>query len=155
MLRAGASGSLHAAVGEIILMADESASQISAGQAGALPSAELVRGLRELVERNTRHWKRLIVIEMVAVVVAAPLAYLWAVFSLDVAVHLPQWGRVLASGVFLVVVAGLLRWMWRRWREVRLTEDEVALAIERQTPGTSNQLINSLQIAREAGLGGE
>ena len=135
-------------------MAAEAVSHFPAAKAGEAPSAELVRGLRELVERNTRHWKRLIVIEMVAVVVAAPLAYLWAVFSLDVAVHLPQWGRVLASGVFLVVVAGLLRWMWRRWREVRLTEDEVALAIERQTPGTSNQLINSLQIAREAGLGG-
>lgn len=118
------------------------------------PTAELLRELQRLVQRNTRHWKRLIVLEMIAVLIAAPLAYLWVVFSLDILVHLPRWGRIATSAVFVLVLAGLGRWIWRRWKEVRLTEDQVALAIERQTPGTSNQLINSLQISREAGVGG-
>ena len=118
------------------------------------PASELLRELQALVQRNTRQWKRLIVVELLAVFVAAPLGYLWVVFSLDILVHLPRWGRVATSAVFILVLAGLGRWMWRRWREVRLTEDEVALAIERESPGTSNQLINSLQLARESAVAG-
>ena len=118
------------------------------------PASELLRELQQLVQRNTRQWKRLIVVELLAVFVAAPLGYLWVVFSLDILVHLPRWGRVATSAVFILVLAGLGRWMWRRWREVRLTEDEVALAIERESPGTSNQLINSLQLARESAVAG-
>ena len=117
----------------------------------AQPPSALLLELQRLVERNTRHWKRLIVLELLAVLVAAPLAYLWIVFALDILLHLPRWGRVATSAVFLLVVAGLLRWIWHRWRAVRLTQDQVALAIEQQTPGTTNQLINSLQLARETG----
>jgi len=115
------------------------------------PSEELLRELQSLVQRNTRRWKLLIMLEMVAVLVAAPLGYLWVVFSLDILVHLPRWGRVATSALFFAVLAVLGRWVWRRWKAVRLTEDEVALAIERQTPGTSNQIINSLQIGRAGG----
>lgn len=117
-------------------------------------ATDLLGDLQSLVRSNTRHWKRLIVLEMAAVLIAAPLAYLWVGFSLDILVHLPRWGRILTSAVFFAVLFALARWMWRRWREVRLTEDEVALAIERQTPGTSNRLINSLQISRDARAGG-
>ncbi len=109
---------------------------------------ELLREMQGLVRKNTRHWKLLIVLEMVAVLVAAPLAYLWVVFSLDILVHLPRWGRVTTSALFVAVLVILGRWLFRRWNSVRLTEDQVALAIERQTPGTRNQIINSLQIAR-------
>jgi hypothetical protein len=112
------------------------------------PSAELLRDMKRLVQRNTRRWKLLIMLEMLAVLVAAPLGYLWIVFSLDILVHLPRWGRVTTSALFFAVLVLLGRWILRRWKEVRLTEDQVALAIERQTPGTSNQIINSLQIAR-------
>ncbi|HEV7405056.1 MAG TPA: hypothetical protein VGO11_19085 [Chthoniobacteraceae bacterium] len=112
---------------------------------------ELLRELQRLVQSNTRRWKLLIVLEMLAVTVAAPLAYLWVVFSLDILVHLPRWGRVATSALFFAVLVVLGRWIWRRWKEVRLTEDQVALAIERQTPGTSNQIINSLQISRGGG----
>src|SRR3954471_15779520 len=112
---------------------------------------ELLRELQRLVQSNTRRWKLLIVLEMLAVTVAAPLGYLWVVFSLDILVHLPRWGRVATSALFFAVLALLGRWVWRRWKEVRLTEDQVALAIERQTPGTSNQIINSLQIGRAGG----
>jgi len=119
-----------------------------------VPTADLLRELQQLVQRNTRRWKRLLAVEMLAVLVAAPLAYLWVVFSLDILVHLPRWGRVATSALFCAVLVVLGRWLWRRWREVRLTEDQVALAIEQQSPGTSNRLINSLQISREAGSGG-
>src|SRR5947207_2328631 len=95
------------------------------------PSVELLRKLKRLVQRNTRRWKRLILLEMLAVLVAAPLAYLWIVFSLDILVHLPRWGRVATSALFFTVLVFLGRWIWRRWQEVRLTEDQVALAIER------------------------
>ena len=90
-----------------------------------------------------------------AVLVAAPLAYLWVVFSLDILVHLSPWGRLATSGLFVTVLALLARWIWRRWNEVRLSEDQVALAIEKQTPGTQNQLINSLQISRESSSPGD
>src|SRR5579862_1018750 len=119
-----------------------------AGPVAPAPSVELLRELEGLVQRNTRRWKLLLLLEMVAVLVAAPLGYLWVVFSLDILVHLPRWGRVATSVLFFAVLAVLACWVWRRWKAVRLTEDEVALAIERQTPGTSNQIINSLQIGR-------
>ncbi|MEN9575415.1 MAG: hypothetical protein RL514_3270 [Verrucomicrobiota bacterium] len=120
----------------------------------APPAPDLLHELQQLVQRNTRRWKRLLALEMLAVLVAAPLAYLWVVFSLDILVHLPRWGRVATSALFFAVLVVLGRWLWRRWCEVRLTEDQVALAIEQQSPGTSNRLINSLQISREAGSGG-
>ena len=115
------------------------------------PDTDLLRELQQLVQRNTRRWKLLLALEMLAVLVAAPLAYLWVIFSLDILVHLPRWGRVATSALFFAVLLVLGRWLWRRWQEVRLTEDQVALAIEQQSPGTSNRLINSLQISREAG----
>ncbi|MEQ2009414.1 MAG: hypothetical protein ABMA26_21745, partial [Limisphaerales bacterium] len=120
----------------------------------ALPAPDLLLDLQQLVQRNTRRWKRLLAVEMLAVLVAAPLAYLWVVFSLDILMHLSRWGRVATSALFFAVLVVLGRWLWRRWKEVRLTEDQVALAIEQRTPGASNQLINSLQISRVAGSGG-
>ncbi len=119
----------------------------------APPAPDLLRELQQLVQRNTRRWKRLLALEMLAVLVAAPLAYLWVVFSLDILVHLPRWGRVATSALFFAVLVVLGRWLWQRWQEVRLTEDQVALVIEQRTPGARNQLINSLQISREAGSG--
>ncbi len=115
------------------------------------PSTELLQKLKQLVQRNTSRWKLLIMLEMLAVLVAVPLSYLWAVFSLDILLHLPRWGRVATSAVFIAVLVLLARWLFRRWKDVRLTEDQVALAIERQSPGTSNRLINSLQISRDGG----
>ena len=42
-----------------------------------------------------------------AVLVAAPLGYLWVVFSLDILVHLPKWGRIATSDLFFAVLAVL------------------------------------------------
>src|SRR4051812_29435798 len=81
--------------------------------------AELLREMEALVERNTRRWKVLLMLELGAVLVAAPLAYLWVVFSLDILVHLSRAGRVATSALFLAVLAMLARWIWRRWKAVR------------------------------------
>jgi hypothetical protein len=110
----------------------------------------LVAGLRHLVRDSGRRWKVVLAAEAVGLAVSAPLAYLWLVCLLDNQLHLPTLGRLLAS---LGLVAGLAwagRHLARRWRSLRLSEDQVALAIERRTPGQlQNRLINAVQIARE------
>src|SRR4051794_203623 len=94
------------------------------------PSAELIAELRGLVRRNTRRWRRLLLLEMAAVLIAAPLMYLWVVFFMDILMHLSRGGRIAASSVFIAILLVLIRWIWRQWKVVRLTEDQVALAIE-------------------------
>jgi hypothetical protein len=114
----------------------------------------MVDQMRRLVSRNAFRWKVLGVLEAAGLAVAIPLGYLWAAFLLDNALHLPVWGRLLAAAGF--VVALLLPWirLARHLKALTLTEDEVALAIERQTPGgVQNRLINALQLSRGAGTG--
>src|SRR5258707_7156635 len=89
-----------------------------------------VEQLRQLVQRNSRRWKRLVILEALGLAVAAPLAYLWLVFFLDVQFHLSDLGRWGASLTFLGSVAGVGAWLARRWRAIHLTEDQVALAME-------------------------
>ena len=114
-----------------------------------LAASPLLRQIQSLVRRNTRRWKLLTVLEGLGLTVSAILAYLWIVFWLDNVVHLPRAGRLIASigllAGFAVLAVGLLR----RWRQLRFTEDQVALAIERRTHGgVQNRLINALQLAR-------
>jgi hypothetical protein len=127
--------------------------QLAPERATVSPSAsleDLIAGLRRLVGQNRRRWKVVIALEAVSLAVAAPLAYLWLVFFLDNQMHLPVAGRVLASAGFLAGVAWAGWLLARRWRSLRLSEDEVALAIERHTPGqVHNRLINAVQIARD------
>jgi hypothetical protein len=112
----------------------------------------MVRELRRLVNRGGRRWRRLIILEAVSLAVAVPLAYLWLVFWLDNWLHLPVWGRLLASLVFFAVAGSLAVRLWRSWRRSRFTQDQVALAIERRTPGgLDNRLINALQLSRDTG----
>src|SRR5262245_21805488 len=112
-------------------------------------SETMIEQLRQLVGRNTARWKRLLLLEAVGLAVAVPLGYLWAIFLLDNLLHLPAWGRLLAvAGLIAAVVLPGIR-LVRRLRFLTLTEDEVALAIERQTAGgVQNRLINALQLSR-------
>ena len=80
------------------------------------PTPETVERIRLLVERNARRWKRLTFLEALGLAVAAPLAYLWLIFLLDNLIHLPVWGRVLASLGFVAAVAWLGVALVRRWR---------------------------------------
>src|SRR5262249_60593804 len=62
------------------------------------------------------------------------------------------WPRLLAGLVFLLVLMFFAARLVKRLAFLRLGEDEVALAIERQTTGgIENRLINALQISRGAG----
>lgn len=112
---------------------------------------ELVEQTRLLVEQNARRWKRLLLLEAIGLAVSAPLSYLWLVFLLDNLLHLPVWGRFLGSAGFVVCLVWLGVKLVRRWRQVHFTEDRVALAMERRTPGgVQNRLINAIQLARDA-----
>lgn len=116
------------------------------------PAGELVDRLKRLVQRNSRQWKSVIVLEALGLALAAPLAYLWLVFFLDNRLHLPVLGRLLAGLGFLAGVGWSVTHLVRRWRGLQLSEDQVALAIERRTPGkVHNRLINAVQLARAAG----
>ena len=114
-----------------------------------LTASPLLRQIQSLVRRNTRRWKLLTVLEGLGLTVSAILAYLWIVFWLDNVVHLPRAGRLIASVGLLAGFAVLAVGLLRRWRQLRFTEDQVALAIERRTHGgVQNRLINALQLAR-------
>jgi hypothetical protein len=107
--------------------------------------------LGKLVQRNSRRWKTVIVLEAVGLALSVPLASLWLLCFLDNQLHLPVAGRLLASLGFFAGLFWAVRHLLRRWRSLRLTEDQVALAIERSTPGgVHNRLINAVQIGRAA-----
>jgi hypothetical protein len=109
----------------------------------------MVKQMRQLVGRNASRWRRLRILEAAGLAVAVPLAYLWTIFFLDNTLHLPVWGRLLAALGFVAVLVLLGARLVRRLGLLALTEDEVALAIERQTPGgVQNRLINALQLSR-------
>jgi hypothetical protein len=113
------------------------------------PAPELIGRLQGLLRQNRRRWRTVILFEAVGWAVALPLAYLWLVFFLDTQFHLPLAGRLLAAVGVLAGLAWAVRHLVLRWRQLHLTEDEVALAIERETPGhVQNRLINAVQLAR-------
>jgi hypothetical protein len=127
---------------------------VPATAAKAQATLAMAEQLRQVVLANARRWRRLLLLEGIGLGVAVPLAYLFLFVLLDNQVHLPIWGRVLACLGFLGVVGGLAYRLYRKSRTLRLSEDQVALAIERQTAGgIDNRLINSLQIARGASVG--
>jgi hypothetical protein len=116
----------------------------------AQATEEHLRQLRNLLATNRRRWKFLIALEGLALALSVPLACFWVVVLLDQRFHLPLVGRLLGANLF---VAGIGWGVWhllRRRRQMHLSEDQVALAIERRTPGgLQNRLINALQIARQ------
>src|SRR6516165_7825160 len=118
---------------------------------GRPASRELMANIHRLVERNGSRWQKLMLLEAAGLVLSAPLAYLLLFFLLDNLFHLPAWGRLTANLVFFGGLAWLVGDIVRRWRRMSLTEDCVALAMERRTPGgVQNRLINAVQIARGA-----
>jgi len=118
------------------------------------PTSSLTRRmadeLRWRVIRGRRRWKLLILLEATGLAVAVPLAYLWLVFLIDNVIHLDVLGRLVANAIFLIVVVLLTYRLVRCWKRVNFTEDQVALAMERRTPGgLENRLINSIQLSRD------
>lgn len=119
----------------------------------ASPAIDLnaeIEALRRTIRRGHRRWKRLVLLEAAGLAVAAPLAYLWLMFAFDAIIHFSVAGRWLASLVFFggIVWQGLR--LRRSWRQAHFTDDQVALAMERNTPGgLDNRIINSVQLAAE------
>ncbi|MCE9592307.1 MAG: hypothetical protein K8S99_17510 [Planctomycetes bacterium] len=123
---------------------------IDGSHADAPVTQEALDKMRRWVADGAKRWRRLIALEAIGLAIAAPLAYLWLVFILDNLVHLPVWGRTAAILIFLGGVAWLGRRLLRDWKRTQLSDDQVALAIERHTPGgLQNRLINAIQISRE------
>jgi len=117
------------------------------------PGSATVRDqIAALVEYNRALWKRLIVVEGLGLTLAAVVGYFLLALLLDNALLLPVFGRLVAvCGLVLCMVALGVR-LVRRWRRRQLSEDEIALAIERGSPeGIQNRLINALQIGRDNG----
>jgi hypothetical protein len=136
----------------LTIVTNSSDSPADASGAASLDPARAARRLRGIVADRGRRWKRWMLVESVALAVGLPLAYLWLVFLLDNLFHLPVWCRLLASAGFVAAGAWLVVAMVRRRMRLRLSEDEVALEIERRTPGgVQNRLINAIQISRESG----
>src|SRR5262245_14567385 len=81
-----------------------------------LTSEAMVERIRAMVRSDAAQWKRLILLEAAGLAVAVPLAYLWLVFLLDQQLHLPTWGRWLASLGFLGLVAWGTMLLVGRWR---------------------------------------
>lgn len=127
------------------------ASSVSTPAADKTATQEALEQLRQMVDRNTHRWKRLIILEALGLAIAVPLGYFLLVLLLDNLVHLSAPGRFAAAALFFGSVGWFGWWLSRQWRQVRFTEDEVALAMERRTPGSENRLINAIQIARETG----
>ncbi len=113
-------------------------------------TSDLVNALRQVVQRNNRRWKRLIILEALGLSIAVPLGCFLLLILLDHVIHLPSWGRYAACLVTLGTVGWFACRLSRQWRQVSFTEDQVALAMERHSEGTDNRLINAIQIAREA-----
>jgi hypothetical protein len=114
---------------------------------------QLVAGLRRLVRDNGRRWKVLLAGEAIGLALAVPLGFFYLACFLDTAQHLSILGRVLAWLGLATAVGWAGRHLVRQWRTLRLTEDQVALAIEKRTPGgVENRLINAVQIARVPGV---
>jgi len=116
-----------------------------------IATTRMVEEIRAAVTRSASRWRRLVLAEALGLAVALPLAYLWLVFLADNWLKLPVAGRLAANVVFFAGLGWLLWSVCRRWKQTRLSEDEVALAMERRTAGgVQNRLINALQLSRES-----
>ncbi len=112
-------------------------------------TGQMAGQLRGIVQRSRRRWVTIIVVQAVASAIVMLLAYLLFVLWLDNVVHLPVWGRFLASAIFYLTAIYIGYFLWQRRRQVRLTLDQVALAIERRSKGKlQNRLVNALQLAQ-------
>lgn len=120
--------------------------------APAIAGHMAAEALRHVVTQNARRWRGLVLVEAVGGVTAVLLGYFLFAVVLDGALHLPVAGRLAVNAIFIAAAVVLALRLVGRLRSIRLGEDEVALAIERQTPGgMQNRLINTLQLARDAG----
>jgi hypothetical protein len=149
--KAAAAPAAAAAAAPVSPAPQEAAPGKKQGRVDQRAADDVVLQLRRIVARNTRRWKRLIILEALGLTIAVPLGYFLLMLVVDNMIHLPSIGRYLACLLFFGAVGWFGWWLSRQWRQARFTEDQVALAIEKQSGGVENRLINAIQIAREAG----
>lgn len=117
---------------------------------GEYDSGDVV-SLQRLVRAGNRRWKRLMVLEAMGLAVAAPLALLWTIVLMDSVFHFATVWRWSAAGVFLLGALWQVQRLRASWRQAAFTDEQVALAMERNTPGgVENRLINALQLSSGA-----
>src|SRR6476646_3744895 len=105
------------------------------------PTAASLHGF---IAQRARRWRTLVVIEAVVGVGAILLACFMLAVVLDGFLYLPVAGRLAVNAIFVAAAVGLVVRLIQRLRGLQLSDDEVALAIERQTPGgMQNRLINT------------
>ena len=113
-----------------------------------------IESLRRLVESQRVRWQRWNLLEALGWTLSALWAYFLLAVLLDNLVHLPMWGRFATATGLCAVFIWFGRRLALRWKERHVTEDEIALAMERRCAGNvQNRLINALQLSREGAQG--
>jgi hypothetical protein len=92
-------------------------------------------------------------VETIGTISLLLLAYAIPTLLTDRSLRLEWVFRALLLTSFVVVVVGVLRRRLLQPLAVPLTEEELALAVERRAPGLDQALISSLQFARELRVG--
>jgi DNA-binding transcriptional MerR regulator len=106
-------------------------------------------GLSALIERTRREWKRSRVIEGILLLCAFVVCSLVLAFVLDNVLHLSFGVRLAVLAVFAVAwVAVFARRVAAPWIR-RMSDEAVAVAIERKYPALDNRLINTVQLSNE------
>lgn len=109
-----------------------------------------VRQIQRYIQSARRRWRALLLVEGVGLAIAAVLAYFWIAVLVDSALRLPVIGRLIAGAGLIACLAWLTLRLMRQWRSLKLSEDQVALAVEHNTPGgVQNRLINAIQLSRD------
>jgi hypothetical protein len=119
------------------------------------PHRESLSGIEARLDRVRSNIRRLFLIDGTARLALAAVAFIIATFALDWIFHLPSPVRL----VFLVGGGAALAWVALRRvihpLGVGISDDDLALFIERRYPQLNDRLISAIQLARAKDEGGE
>lgn len=134
----------------IVMSAPAATNSDSKVSSDDIPSTVAMAALSRMVDTRGRRWWAVGMLQVVSTAVALPLLFLLVAFTADNQFHFSLVLRCLLALAALAVVAWNVWSLLRVSRTCRLSQDAVALAIERRTPGgLDNRLINALQLARD------
>ncbi|MDA0833488.1 MAG: hypothetical protein O2955_02030 [Planctomycetota bacterium] len=113
-----------------------------------------IESLQGLMKSQRLRWQRWHLLEAVGWTLSGLLGYFLIAVLIDNVAHLPILGRFALTIGLILMIGWLGRHLVARLLQRPVTEDEIALAIERRTHGVvENRLINALQIGRESAQG--
>ncbi len=96
-------------------------------------------------------WRRVRLGEGLALTAAASGAMLFAAVLLEATLHLPGAARLVLGLGLIIATAGGLAWLVLRSMTADISDERVAVHVERRFPELSNGLINSVQLVRSDG----